>query len=407
VIGTATFLFGEGFFVSERKERLFFEPINLVDTSDVRLAFDVGDGLSRVDRLSDSLSFTERMQVVEQDEIEQMVAHLAEVGKLKVYPYRQVVRQGMLGSEVVIDGDDGSKLRVFRRVVDFLKAQVIKHPDDARGKMVLDLFSGEIEPFVGQMNIGDTIAFFSPPNIGGKFEFEYGFLYMYRMVGEEAGVSEFECRSVMLDIGWDDYFAVMEGHHARLISEGKGGGAERIMGGIVRFFGDETNDVSEICHEVLRPLFDSDGMLTLFGERTEVSTWFRRKVSEYWVFRQKSLNWLKKEDVTEAFVSGDVKRMREILSQAQLMVLADYQPSLYDEVLGQIDTWGFAQVMLACGLLSFGFGFGSDLNMAIMGIGDWENYLWICEKCGHHNQINTFTGDLKEYCEGCGVSGRC
>jgi hypothetical protein len=99
------------------------------------------------------------------------------------------------------------------------------------------------------------------------------------------------------------------------------------------------------------------------------------------------------KEITEH--AGDLVNNPDELWQKVDRAIAESRPVFYACGGGFMPKFGLFQETAFGGLTAMLGGTASEL------------YTWVCDKCGHVNDINVPLGIFKERCDGCGVSGKC
>ncbi len=388
VLGSAEELYGcvvtEKDFCWEVVElpRLVYEPVNDVGENSYgeMLAYDRGDVLARYGRLGECLSESEIKQLVVSDERDLLTAHLAEVSECELYPYELLFIDGDLGSVIEIMGDDGDVVWVFRSMRNMLDSRVRKFPNDVRSGVVRDVFTQKIVPFVGHMGAGEKLVYFSPADEGADVEYKYGFMYvMEKVVEEKTGVVRMNSLSVKVDWDRENYESVL--------GDVRSGSYGEVMNKVL-VLGGAGESIEDVVLEVLGRA----------GEEVD-SEWVEKHREVYKRVGEFVGGW--EEEVVERIVNNDRVGLSGIMSRMQLAWLAYDQVEVYEQVMFELQRYGFSSLALACGALQFGgVGFGGGLESLMRGVGgkDWEYHNGKCQKCGRKN-VRVGPCEICESCE--------
>lgn len=351
------------------------------DPGDKARAYDSEDVVRRFMALGEQLSETELEKVARVDETEMLVASLAETIELDLFPYKLFSYGGRVGSLVEVTGDKGEPVWVFRDVVDMLENRVAKFPDDERSRAVMEGFGETVVPALLEMKRGETLVYLSPPADDGRvLEGEYGFVYFLTKVEDEkTGLDYFDSMSVK--VGWEseEYFEVLD----RL--------------GVVVDKSAYPNDYWAVVNQAIK--FDDEleqvaGEVLLGDERLEVGVhrWLEEQLELYGQARE-FVEW-RSEEFAQAVVGGVIGNLRRIVEELQLEWLESKQPEVYAEIQRQLFEYGYAELLVACGILEFGGGWGS-VEMTMMGNGLASECVELkCKACGntkieeHHTQCS-------------------
>lgn len=351
---------------------VLLEPANQPEVSQrSHKAFDLRDEHSRIEMLSEvGLSAHEQQQVARQEQWLALTAHLAEVAKLSVYPYKLAIHSGRLGSQVQL----GAGRYLFRDMIQMLESRVVKFPTDTRSSQVLESMRTSIIPKMLTMKEGDTGVYFSPAG-EGQGEFEYGFAYLVTRNSDD-----FDCLAIMLE-GWEvsDYVRVVESFGYDLPKKDY----QSLTSQFLYFI--ETKP--EQVWAMLQGAFDSRGYdeLDWLGSQT----WLKKKLLDYQRVQAFVEPYL--DRYTKALLSGDQSTAKQLLQQLQLDWLAKSRPFVYKQTIDQLSHYGYSKQLLACGVLEFASSAHSLPNWGMMAVPDfltWSmGYCRVRSSCPNKDKI--------------------
>lgn len=105
----------------------------------------------------------------------------------------------------------------------------------------------------------------------------------------------------------------------------------------------------------------------------------------------------------EVFGENKTEKMRNIVENG--LINQDESSRLIDDVVVSSPV-AFYTCMGALGGVNL-YALSPGTAMKLMNGGEVSDYVWVCESCGHVNEIDVPNGKLKDCCDGCGMSGRC
>jgi hypothetical protein len=346
------------------------------------------DVLSRREKLIRmGLSENEIRRVFEQDEFEGVVAHLAEISGLNVFPYELEGFGNRVGSMAEIEDDEGGEMGVFRGMVDALKARVAKYPDDRRSKSMLDAYELVIEQAMFNLDIGNKLVFFSPKSEDDGFESKYGLMYVLERQKSAVGRFIFKGRSVLVDLEKSDYGAIYSDPLLEKLSE-----HDFYRSVVVRaeVFGEDL-DLVDVVQTVLGRTGKVGNILGI--EDKSVKVWLDTAENTYNELRESV------RDKSVGVVENLLKMSTDYefawkLQEVRMKALDDYRPDLARQIREKLEIFGYARIDTGCGIVDF-MSFGRDgLDATMRGLEG--GFKCPNEACGCW--IPSGSGDACPYC---------
>jgi len=342
------------------------------------LAYDVDDVLARYAQLEKSLTREEIEQLVEHDETGMVIACLAEVAEMEVYPYDLMLIGGRVGSVVEVKSDGGEPIWVFRDMLSMMESRVAKFPEDRRSQAVLNAFSEVIVPAMKVMNEGEKLVYFSPPDEDAFIESKYGFMYVLEKRWDEySGIEELKGHSIKVE--WDG--ATYKDVLRQFGYEVEKGDYETLVSSVMRFVNPEMS-TEEVIDLVWKVAGDERRQANVDNGK-----WLEKQVNLYnqvGKFVERRI-----EGLAKMIVNGDREATQRLVSQLQLEWLARTRPLEFKEIMEQAERFGYGAVMLACGLMEIWGGTSNSVEMGMMGMlggaDKWEFKIGDCVKCGAKN----------------------